>query len=119
MGDSTAPTIRDGDLPVVAASFAEAIHGPVVVGHTDDGLDDGLDDGPVVERDRKTEEGRELASDNPEYPSRPATGATGSWAGSSGAGPAPRRGEKARRTDRAGSATLPRGARDTVIFRRP
>lgn len=65
VGDSMEPEIHAGDVLVVATSCNEAVNGQIVVVHTDDGL--------VVERNRKTEDGWELASDNPKYPPRPAS----------------------------------------------
>lgn len=64
-GDSMMPTIRDGDLLVVATSHTETVHDQIVVVHTDDGL--------VVKRNRKTEDGWELVSDNPKYSPRAPT----------------------------------------------
>ena len=64
-GNSMAPTIQHGDLLVVAISHTEAVHNQIVVVHTLDGL--------VVKRNRQTEDGWELASDNSNYPPRPTT----------------------------------------------
>ena len=65
VGDSMEPEINAGDVLVVATSCNEAVNGQIVVVHTDDGL--------VVKRNRKTEDGWELVSNNPKYPPRPAT----------------------------------------------
>ena len=65
VGDSMEPEIRAGDVLVVATSCNEAVHDQIVVVHTDDGL--------VVKRNRETEDGWELVSNNPKYPPRPAT----------------------------------------------
>ena len=66
VGDSMAPTIRDGDLVVLDAGRAEPLDGQVFVVRTGEGL--------VVKRLRRLDDGWELESDNPAYESRAVTG---------------------------------------------
>ncbi len=61
-GDSMEPTLNDGDVILLDRRGAEPIDGQVFVIHTDDGL--------VVKRLREEDEGWEMTSDNPVYPSR-------------------------------------------------
>ena len=65
-GESMVPTVRDGDLLAIDRSHAEPLSNELFVARTSDGL--------VVKRLQRLGRQWHLISDNPAYPSRPASG---------------------------------------------